>query len=824
MATVKNLVLHIQKEGRTLKKIRISKDGTYDLGRNEACHITINAQKISRNHLSTVFQGGKVFVRDNDSSNGTAIQGQPLQAQEMHPITQDTYIDLSQGEITLYLELELAEVQQPVPAAQPKRVSIKADPSNSQQLQGTQILELLNERGEIVIGRAPDCDLVLPSLMVSRKHAVLKKEASGITLQDQNSTNGTFVNGSRIQGMVRIEPSDQITIGPSNFYLKGGLVDPQYAIVAENIEKVYPGGYVGLNKMSIKIPTREFVALMGPSGCGKSTLLKGLNGANPITSGSVTIQGLQLNKSNFNTLKQHIGYVPQDDIVHRELTVQKTLFYAAKLRMAKDVTNEEINEKIDQVLKSLNLNANAIRHNKIRDLSGGQRKRISIAVELLNDPTILFLDEPTSPLDPETIEDFLKCIQGLVQKGQTVIMVTHKPSDLNYVDKVIFLSKGGFHTYYGEKDSILEHFDRKNLIEVYSLMKDPNTGKKWYQSWLQQHPMSVVQKQSDTLEPKPSTSIFRQFYWLSRRYFNIKWNDKWNLGLLMAQPFIIAFLLIFIFTQLQISVLFLMAISAVWFGVSNASKEIVAELPIYDRERMFNLHIGNYIASKVVVLSVIALVQVLLFVGIIFLTYKFRDDAVLELWSFWPNVGFMFFLSVSATIFGLLLSAVFSNTEKVMTFVPIALMPQIMLAGIISQLNNNLKTILSYFTLGRWGTEGFAHIQDNAASNIGEWADEEQSIPAGVMQLKPQAPPEPELPTDGSLPPPPDTTSVPPTIEMELQPEGAMESLNLYGHEDVSVSLFPEDFSGVVLAIMILNVICLAGIYIALKRKDKKFS
>ena len=824
MAAVKNIVLHIQKDGQTLKKIRITKDGTYDVGRNEACHITINAQKISRNHLSIIVQNGSVFVRDNGSSNGSSIQSKALAPQQMYPISQSSYIELSKGAITLYLELELEAKAQPTPASKPSQAKPTPPSKNKGELRESQIYEMLDKSGEISIGRAPDCDLVLPSLMVSRKHAILKKDQSGITLQDLNSTNGTFVNGMRIQGIVRIESSDQITIGPSNFFLKGGIVEPQYAIVAENIEKVYPGGYVGLNKMSIKVPTKEFVALMGPSGCGKSTLLKGLNGANPITGGSVTIQGLQLNKSNFNTLKQHIGYVPQDDIVHRELSVQKTLFFAAKLRMAKDVTNEEINEKIDQVLKSLNLDANAIRHNKIRELSGGQRKRISIAVELLNDPTILFLDEPTSPLDPETIEDFLKCIQGLVREGQTVIMVTHKPSDLNYVDKVIFLSKGGYHTYYGEKNRILDHFEKENLIEVYSLMKDSKTGKKWYQRWLQEHPMSVVKKESDTLEPKPSTSILRQFYWLSRRYLNIKWNDKWNLGLLMAQPLIIAFLLIFIFAELQISVMFLMAISAIWFGVSNASKEIVSELPIYDRERMFNLHIGNYIASKIVVLAMIAFVQVIVFVAIIYFTYKSRDKAVVYLWEFWSNVGFMFFLSISATVFGLLLSAVFSNTEKVMTFVPIALMPQIMLAGIISPINENYKAILSYFTLGRWGTEGFAHIQDESARNLGEWADEESEIPAGVMQMKPVAPEPPEMPADGSPPPPPDTTAIPEEPKMELKPDGAIESLQIYGSDKVDISWFPEDFNGVVIATMVLNIICLLGIYIALKRKDKKFT
>ena len=264
------------------------------------------------------------------------------------------------------------------------------------------LFDLLKARKEIIIGRSSDCDYVLTSLQVSRKHTLLQWEDDKIFLQDLDTTNGTFVNGVPVRQRVVIQSTDQITIGTTTFALQSGLVELKYAIVADNIQKVYAKGVIGLNKMSLKIPSQQFIALMGPSGCGKSTLLKGLNGANPVTSGAITIQGLSLNNENYNTLKKYIGYVPQDDIVHGDLSVEKTLYYAAKLRMSDDVSKKEISAKIDQVLTNLNLDSTSIRKNKINELSGGQRKRISIAVELLNDPKILFLDEPTSPLDPET--------------------------------------------------------------------------------------------------------------------------------------------------------------------------------------------------------------------------------------------------------------------------------------------------------------------------------------------------------------------------------------------------------------------------------------
>lgn len=199
---------------------------------------------------------------------------------------------------------------------------------------------------------------------------------------------------------------------------------------------------------------------MGPSGCGKSTLLKALNGDSPASSGEVFIFGLELVK-NYELLKQKIGYVPQDDIVHSELTVNETLYYAAKLRLSDGALETLIQERITEILVSLNLNDTAIRSTKIKNLSGGQRKRISIAVELLNRPSILFLDEPTSSLDPETIEEFLKCLRYLCQQGTTVIMVTHKPEDLHFVDEIIFLGAKGHHAFAGSKNEFLSYFQKK---------------------------------------------------------------------------------------------------------------------------------------------------------------------------------------------------------------------------------------------------------------------------------------------------------------------------------------------------------------------------
>ncbi|MDO6567366.1 ATP-binding cassette domain-containing protein [Alteromonas sp. 1_MG-2023] len=820
----------------------LSQNGKFDIGRSDTCYASINAELLSRRHLTLRYTDGQVFVTDNNSSNGSAIGDMTLVGGQTYAVQLPSTILLANGSIHVQLSsvAEQLDSNSPPNTLKPS-TSSHSSPSSTSLLteegsdlasnsnavmQGPithngsdndELHQLLLTHGQVLIGRSYDCNYVIDSLQASRKHALLTLSDNRITLKDLDTTNGTFVNGERIAGSVHITATDEITIGTTTFAIQTGTVALKYAIVADNIEKVYAKGIVGLNTMSLKIPSQQFIALMGPSGCGKSTLLKGLNGANPITSGAITVQGLKLNNSNYNTLKKYIGYVPQDDIVHGELSVEKTLFYAAKLRISDDVTKQEIKDKISTVLASLNLDTDAIRKSKVSDLSGGQRKRVSIAVELLNDPKILFLDEPTSPLDPETIEDFLSCIRRLVSKGQTVIMVTHKPSDLDYVDQVIFLSKGGYQTYYGDKNQLLNHFGKDNIIEVYSMMKNPNQGKQWYEHWVRQNPSSELSVKQEVLAKKSNTALIGQYFWLCVRYFNIKLNDHANLLLLLAQPLIIGGLLVFIFSKLQVSVMFMMAVSAVWFGVSNAAKEIVSELPIYERERMYNLNIFNYIASKLTVLSIIACIQVAIFIGITHLAYSGgssvsgvgADNGIsgeTQLWSITSTALFMLLLSVSATLFGLFLSAIFTTTEKVMTFVPIALMPQIMLAGIIAPLDNNIKILLSYLTLGRWGTEGFAHIQDEAARELGKWTNEKADIPASVMQrvLRP--------PAAGNE-----------NNAAEFTTQGAMQQLDLYDDKSGMVSLFPEDFTGVLIAITLINILAFGGLLLALRSKDKRF-
>jgi ABC transport system ATP-binding/permease protein len=573
-----------------------------------------------------------------------------------------------------------------------------------------------------------------------------------------------------------------------------------YAIEAENIKKKYGTrdgeDIYGLQNTSLRIQQGQLVVIMGSSGCGKSTLLKCLNGENPATHGTIKLFGQDLH-ANYAVLKKEIGYVPQEDIVHSELTVEESLYYAAKIRLPKSTSEEVIQAKIKDVLSNLKLD-DSLRNRKVANLSGGQRKRVSIAVELLNDPSILFLDEPTSPLDPETIDElFIKCLKKLTAKGVTILMVTHKPEDIKNADSLIFLGAKGYHAFHGAADAkiVCEYFGQPTLVDVYGLLsgsgKDGEAAaKKWHQKWYYNFSASVPNSAGELKRQQPD-SLWHQYYWLSRRYARIKWSDKENMLLLLGQPIFIAGLMSLVFERLQVSVIFLTAISAIWFGVSNSGKEIVSELPIYKRERMYNLNLLTYIFSKISILALIAFVQVFLFVTILYLRYS----GEIHIASFVNYTAYMFYLSISATLMGLVLSAWQNTAEKVATLIPICLMPQIMLAGIITKLSNVWVEMLSYFTLGRWGTESLSRIQDS-----GQAFEKKTSTTTVIESVWHQMP----------APMKPDSL-----IWKKAQ---ALKILNLYDKN--LLGLF-DSFNLNMVIISVLNLLMLGFIFLLLKRYDK---
>jgi len=742
------------------------------IGRDTSCDISCPEYKnISSQHAQLIQdENNNLYVLDLGSTNGTFINNRKIEKGVQYPFSANDIVSFSgDGGLTIVFN---PDDFSSVPKSSPK-------PASSENFGTTDIIDKFRNKSMLTLGRSPENDVMLDHPIVSRQHATIEQKGKdNYILTDLNTLNGTFLNGRRIAGSVTVNESDVIIIGRFKLSLRGKAQDltKEVAIRAEQISKQFKGGKIGLHVTSFEIPSKSLMAVMGPSGCGKSTLLKALNGDAPSTSGRVLINGLDLHE-NFDYLKTHIGYVPQDDIVHRELTVEQSLFYAAKLRL-ENASSEVISQKIEQVLEELNIKH--IRKSLVGKISGGQRKRVSIAVEILTDPLILFLDEPTSPLDPQTIEEFLGILKKLSEKGTTVIMVTHKPEDLNYMDDVIFMAEGGHLVYQGDTKAYLNYFGVDDTVKVYAQLVDAKA-----KNWVDKH-----KKNNNVGELKPinnnnlrklnTINSFSQFWWLTIRYFNIKLNDRRNSLLMVGQAPIIASLICLIFSNINQSVPFLMAVCAVWFGTNNAAREIVGEIPIFKRERMFNQGILPYMLSKITVLSTFAALQSLLFTLILYSRYSSTEPS-------WNNpVGtfaWMLSLSIAATMMGLLLSAVVSTTDKVMTIVPIALIPQIMLAGVMAKIENQWVEMLSYVTLSRWGTEGFSIIQKKVSVEV----------------------PNPQN-----------------TKEVTLQVVPAIKQLKESFHESYLTRFGDWAYKLPIdqIALLIITCICFIGIYISLKTKD----
>lgn len=675
-------------------EINSSSQNSITIGRNTSNVVVIQNSVVSGNHAEINLVDNQLYIKDLGSTNGTFVDHVKIPHGQSISMGQKT-ISLS-GVVTI--QVRNSSEHRSFSGSQPQ---LNHDIGNI----GTKIQQLLQQKGSVIFGRSEGADIKIDNNLVSRQHAKISSSGGQIFLEDLGSMNGTFVNGQRIKGRVQISSSDDIIIGRLRFSLTGSAVDisKEIAIKTIGLIKRFSNGKVGLHECNIEIPSNSLLAVMGPSGCGKSTLLKALNGESPGSSGQVYIGGQELNRY-FDYLKMQIGYVPQDDIVHRELTVDQSLWYSGKLRLPQ-LTDQQLSAKINQVLDELNISH--IRSNMVSNISGGQRKRVSIAVEILTDPLILFLDEPTSPLDPQTIEDFLSILRKLSQKGTTVVMVTHKPEDLAYMDQVIFMAEGGHICYYGKTNEYLQFFGVEDTVRVYSMLIDDKKDR-----WVAKYHSKPAQINTNTTNAKIYKSsrvdYLSQYFWLTKRYLNIKMNDKANSLIMLVQSPIIAIIIVMLFDSLSQGVTFLMAIASLWLGANNAAREIVSEGPIFKRERMFNQGLLTYIFSKITVLMLFSAVQSLMFVGILTVSFDsstipVKDPIIATTW--------MIIISLVATMMGLLLSATVSTAEKVMSLVPIALIPQIMLAGVLTKISSALVEFMSYFSISRWATEGFNFIQ-----------------------------------------------------------------------------------------------------------------
>jgi ABC-type multidrug transport system ATPase subunit/pSer/pThr/pTyr-binding forkhead associated (FHA) protein len=538
------------------KKVYLLDKPILNVGREPTNDIVINDRIISGLHLQIVRQGNQFILihphpERQKTLNGLLYQGRKIRGDESFHKT------LARGDlfrigdengtlVTLAYNDGSGTEQESTPPVRPFKLS----------------------DSEITIGRNPDNKLVLAHPQVSAHHARLVREGGAYRIFDLNSTNHVYVN-SELTTNYLLKLGDEIRIGPYKFVYESTHLT-QYdesnyiRINAHNLKKFGNNNTILLNNISISVPPRKLIAMVGGSGAGKTTLMSALNGLRPAQEGKVLYNGKDFYQ-NLAAFSNQLGYVPQDDIVHRDLTVERALYYAAKLRLPSDFTHEQINQRINEVLEDVDMTGR--RQLLVKKLSGGQRKRVSIALELLANPSVFFLDEPTSGLDPGLDRKMMFLLRKLADQGHTIIVVTHATNNINTCDYVCFLAQGGRLAFFGPPEGAKSFFDKSDFAEIYTSLEpteeNPNIPEEAearfklsgeYQEYITK-PLNAEPAATDGLKQQPKEikrlkkrgNPWSQLALLVRRQLELLRNDRSTLLILLLQaPLIALFLMLLI--------------------------------------------------------------------------------------------------------------------------------------------------------------------------------------------------------------------------------------------------------------------------------------
>ncbi len=679
-------------------------EGETVLGRDPTSPFLLESRTVSRRHARFVRNGDEVTVEDLGSAYGTFVNSAPATG----PTRLSPGDELLIGGATIVYAVRFeADASTQSHVDHPDFIAHGA--TSAPKVKGTSADAIPLTGRRLTFGRAPDRDVVLPHAMISLKHALLEARDGGHLLSDTGSRTGTFVNGKAII-RAKLEPGDRVQFGPFLFRFEGDTLRrviqvSSLGVLASRLTQK-AGAITLVDDVSLVFQPGEFVGLLGPSGAGKSTLLDALNGMRPAKSGRVLINGEPLYQQ-YERLRHLIGYVPQDDIIHAELTSRQALTYAGRLRLPPDATAGELAKLVVETLDALDLTPRA--DVLIRRLSGGQRKRASVGVELLSKPGILFLDEPTSGLDPATESRLMRKFRQLADQGRTVVCTTHVMENVDLFDKVVVLAPGGRLAYFGPPLEAKSYFGIAKFTLLYDRLEEkspPDWQKQYRESALGRELLAPAMGGGDGAAiPKrptaaaPASSALGQWSVLTRRFAAILRSDKPNLVLLAAQPLVIAGLIALVCREMPL-IFFLLVVAALWFGCSTAAQQIVKERSIYRRERMVNLRLDCYVLSKFPLLALISVAQCLLMLGIIWLCRGREGDPVIQ-------VAALTLASWCGVALGLIISALASNADKAMAVVPLVLMPQIVLAGALVALPDmNAPTrFASHLMASKWANQ-----------------------------------------------------------------------------------------------------------------------
>ncbi len=708
-------------------------DGEHIIGRDDSATIVVDHPLVSREHLVVRRDGDRWVAEDSGSRYGTFIDGERV----------------TRIEITGPVVLNLAAPDGPTIELSPVELSPVEDRSNKTfptRATGHHLTTYrLQER--VRIGRDEDNDIVVDDLGVSRRHAELRWAGGLLEIHDLKSVNGTFVNGRRVSSAPLAE-GDLVEIGRHDFRFVGGELEEYVdqgliTFSARDLVVEVDGGHRLVDEVGFSLDERSLLAIVGPSGAGKSTLLSVLTGFHPLAQGQVLYEDRDLHRDGA-ALRSRIGLVPQADLLHDGLTVRRSLGYTERLRLPPDVTEAEREARLDEVLEQLGLTQRV--DSRIELLSGGERKRVNVATELITEPSLLLLDEPASGLDAGLERTLMLLLRDLADAGRTVVVVTHSLDSVHLCDRLLVLAPGGIPAYFGPPDGVEERFGGSELVDVFHQMSGDGDHAQW------RDPASSTTAETDQTgkadragktdradetdraDKGASTSSgartglglrawLRQFGTLSARFASVLVSDRRNSLLLLLQAPILGLLMAIALPTGELSapgdteirfvstaglVLFVVLLGATWLGANNAIREIARERPLFEREQAVGLSASAFVLSKALVLGVITVAQAIVLVAIALSRQDGPAEAVVLGWAMGEIMLAASLAGLASMSLALLVSAVVRSPDRATTLLPIILILQFVLSagGVLPELTD--KPVLREMSLASSSQWGFA--------------------------------------------------------------------------------------------------------------------
>ncbi|MFA7265609.1 MAG: FHA domain-containing protein [Candidatus Nanopelagicales bacterium] len=691
---------------------RVNSAEAITFGRAEGCDVVVADLQVSRRHAVLFWRDGWI-VRDLTSANGTFVNGHPITEVSVPGLGEETRVRF--GDPVDGPEIVLVVEAQHRPAAE---VPV------SEYLETRVFRSRVGQA--VVLGRGADSDIVLADPLVSRSHCRVVQTAAALVVTDLQSSHGTYINGSRIVESV-LSPGDTLTVGNTDIDVDGSsqLVVRSDAtrtgLVIRDLSYETPEGKRLISDINLNAPRGSLIGVIGPSGAGKSTLMNVITGLRQPTQGTASFEGHDIHGA-YTFMKTRIGFVPQEDLIHRQLSARQALGFAADLRFSPDVSRAERDARVNEVVDLLGLRE----HEKtpIEKLSGGQRKRASIGLELLTEPALLVLDEPTSGLDPNTARDLMRTLRALADAGHTVVVVSHAPADLDECDLVVLLAAGGLLAGVGSPDLVLSQFNTDDWRDVYRDVSSEGGDPAAAHARYAQAAVGVAvsdppppPRQAPAIDAASGSLRPKQLGTLVRRQFRLLTADRGYLIFLLLLPIALGALALIVpgsdgFAPSVVDpvskevpqILVVLICGASFAGLALSIRDLVGERRIFERERAVGLRPTAYLASKVAVFAVVGVVQAVALTGVV-LVGKSGPTEPLVL----PNASLELFCAVLFTLWcscalGLMLSSLVRSNEQVMPVLVLVIMVQLVFSGGMIQITGRpVLSQISFLFPSRWG-------------------------------------------------------------------------------------------------------------------------